>query len=423
MGHSPYRYSVTVADAAALAAYPSTFDSGDRAYVASLGYSFTFNSASAAAVDNVNVINGPGGVGRWLIAPDGALSVSPGAVTLLGDRLLDLTVPHLSASQPVQITSPDAPGVFGLSMQAAAFGPQIDQTFHSGYFANGVSGEPNLWFSCEHNYLLGGIHTSEMHVQCEVNSVFTRPLSAQINRTTGRVSSGGEWAATGHDPTDPIPDAYWQITEHVSGSINVRFQMTGPESDTIVLGANAATQGAIRLADQGRIVGRYSGVDYNMMRLNAGHVDIGLGALGTDIDSTNGPIRAYNASGFPFQVFSSGITGINQIQSAGSAPFSYRYQGYGAPAAGGTTALNPSLPQIWVNGTLNAGAVWVLDFGGVSDGLFELDFGDLVAASGTATLRLTNGSASVDYTIGTTPVTKGGLLTLRARTNRIVTSA
>src|SRR5512135_792271 len=88
MSHSPVQYKISVADPAHLATYPASFDAGDVAFVTSLGYSFTYNPASTAVVDNVSVINGPGGVGRWLIALDGALSISPTAVTLQGGRSL-----------------------------------------------------------------------------------------------------------------------------------------------------------------------------------------------------------------------------------------------------------------------------------------------------------------------------------------------
>lgn len=67
--HAPTHYNLEVADAATLAAETAAFDTGDTAYVVALGYSFTYNAASAATVDNTTVINGPAGVGRWLQTP------------------------------------------------------------------------------------------------------------------------------------------------------------------------------------------------------------------------------------------------------------------------------------------------------------------------------------------------------------------
>jgi hypothetical protein len=69
MSHAPVQYQLSLATPAALAAYTSAFDADDLAYVASLDAVFYFSPASVAAVDNTTVINGPGGVGRWLLTP------------------------------------------------------------------------------------------------------------------------------------------------------------------------------------------------------------------------------------------------------------------------------------------------------------------------------------------------------------------
>lgn len=66
MPHDPVHYSLSVANPAALAAQEVRLLDGDSCFVASLNVPFTYYEASTSPVDNVNVIDGPGSIGRWL---------------------------------------------------------------------------------------------------------------------------------------------------------------------------------------------------------------------------------------------------------------------------------------------------------------------------------------------------------------------
>lgn len=92
MSHDPVHYSIVEATPATLASNVANFDAGDECLVTSLEASFTFSPASAAIVDNVNVINGPGGVGRWLRTTPRPLTdvtgagIGPGLEISLADK-------------------------------------------------------------------------------------------------------------------------------------------------------------------------------------------------------------------------------------------------------------------------------------------------------------------------------------------------
>ena len=86
MSHGPSQYTLEVATPAELAGYAAAFADGDTAYVESLKYAFTFAAGSARTVDNVAVINGPGGVGRWLA--QGSVTVFPTGVAATDDAAL-----------------------------------------------------------------------------------------------------------------------------------------------------------------------------------------------------------------------------------------------------------------------------------------------------------------------------------------------
>lgn len=68
MPHDPVRYSVAAKDAPALANVNGNFHDGDVGVLHSKpGLTYIFDSVSTAPVDNVNVIAGPSGKGRWVL--------------------------------------------------------------------------------------------------------------------------------------------------------------------------------------------------------------------------------------------------------------------------------------------------------------------------------------------------------------------
>lgn len=67
MGHGPTAYGIQVATEADLTNYPAKFDDGDIAYVIADDDAFVYEPGSSETPAVGVVIDGPGGVGRWIL--------------------------------------------------------------------------------------------------------------------------------------------------------------------------------------------------------------------------------------------------------------------------------------------------------------------------------------------------------------------
>lgn len=67
MSHDPVRYQFKVATSALLSTF-TEIDAGDEVFVSDLGEAFTYDASSTEALDPDVVLDGPGGVGRFILS-------------------------------------------------------------------------------------------------------------------------------------------------------------------------------------------------------------------------------------------------------------------------------------------------------------------------------------------------------------------
>ena len=114
---------------------------------------------------------------------------------------------------------------------------------------------------------------------------------------------------------------------------------------------------------------------------------------------------------------------LNSMVQAALAPIvDYPVQSYAVPAAGGTQVAKVGPACVVLTGTLNGGAVYVLDFDN-KQGFWYVDISRLNSGEPSATLRLKNGTKTVDVTIATAVDDHNSLLVLRTYANGIASQS
>lgn len=199
------------------------------------------------------------------------------------------------------------------------------------------------------------------------------------------------------------------------------FALDSDGSSATILNAPSGGTGYFRVANV--TAGQYTSVFWQLAPSSF------VQALCPDFFHDNTTVHFRTALGAEFATVTTsgsnflltGTTGDIQFSSrlggvGGTAPLDFTAQNYSGAPLSGTQTVDKTKPRINLVGTIGNGATYTLDFGGTSQGRYEIDISQL--SSGTSsTLALKNGTATVNVTITTPAVTADVVVVLLATNN------